>query len=103
LNKVKENKKIIERIGEQQQTLYTIIEILEEYNKGGSNNELIKEMKDLRVYFDKVSVNYEFVEPKTDAKKKTTTLQHKINYEIDTDILNQITLQVQLIRNNILK
>jgi hypothetical protein len=102
LNKMKSNQKIIERIGEQQQTLYTIIDILEEYNKGGSNDDLIKDMKDLRIYFDKVNVDYQFVEPKTDAKNKTTTLQHKISYKIDTDVLNQITLKVRTIRENIL-
>ena len=103
LNKVKSNKKIIERIGEQQQTLYTIIEILEEYNKSGSNDELIRDMKDLRLYFDKVSIDYQFVQPKTNAKEKTTTLQHNISYKIDTDVLNQITLKVQSIREKILK
>jgi hypothetical protein len=103
LNKKKSNPKITERIGEQQQTLYTIIEILEEYNKAGSNDELIKDMKDLKVQFDKVVVDYQFVEPKTDAKNKTTTLQHKITYNINAEILEQITLKVQTIRNNILK
>ncbi len=103
LNKIKSNKKIIERIGEQQQTLYTIIEILEEYNKAGSNDELIRDMKDLRLYFDKVSIDYQFVQPKTNAKEKTTTLQHNISYKIDTDVLNQITLKVQSIREKILK
>ncbi len=102
LNKMKSNPTIIERIGEQQQTLYTIIDILEEYNKGGSNDELIKEMKDLRIYFDKVNVDYQFVEPKTDAKNKITTLQHRISYKIDTDVLNQIILKVSTIRENIL-
>jgi hypothetical protein len=102
LNKSKSNKKVVERIGEQQQTLYTIIEILEEYNKAGSNDELIRDMKDLRIYFDKVAIDYQFVQPKTDAKTKTTTLQHNITYKIDTDILNQITLKVQSIREKII-
>jgi hypothetical protein len=103
LNKQKPNVKITERIGEQQQTLTTIIEILEEYNKDGSNDELIKDMKNLKIEFDKVVVDYQFVEPKTDAKNKTTTLQHKITYKINADILNQIATKVQTIRNNILK
>ncbi|TNF46165.1 MAG: hypothetical protein EP305_11975 [Bacteroidetes bacterium] len=102
LNKMKPNAKIKERIGEQKQTLYTIIEILEEYNKGGSNDELIADLNDLRFYFDKVNIDYEFVEPKTDAKNKTTTLQHNISIKIDTDILNQITLKVEDIRDNII-
>lgn len=103
LNNQKPNAKITERIGEQQQTLNTIIEILEEYNKVGNNDELIKDMKDLKVQFDKVVVDYQFVEPKTDAKNKTTTLQHKITYNINADILNQITAKVQKIRNNIIQ
>lgn len=103
LNKMKSNKLIIERIGEQQQTLYTIIEILEEYNKAGSNDELITDLKDLRFFFDKVNVDYQFVQPKTDAKNKTTTLQHNISYKIDTDVLNQITLKVESIREKLIK
>lgn len=103
LNKTKENKKIIERIGEQQQTLYTIIDILKEYNKSNTNNDLIKDLEDLRFFFDKVLIDYQFVEPKTDSKNKTTTLQHNISVKIDTDVLNQITLKVRTIRENILK
>jgi hypothetical protein len=103
LNKTKENKKIIERIGEQQQTLHTIIEILKEYNKSNTNNDLIKDLEDLRFFFDKVIIDYQFVEPKTDSKNKTTTLQHNISVKIDTDVLNQITLKVRTIRENILK
>lgn len=103
LNKTKENQKIIERIGEQQQTLYTIIEILKEYNKSNTNNELIEDLEDLRFFFDKVLIDYQFVEPKTDSKNKTTTLQHNITVKIDTDVLNQITLKVRSIRDNILK
>lgn len=102
LNKEKPNDKIIERIGEQQQTLNTIIEILSEYNKSGSNDELIDNLKDLKFYFDKVSIEYEFVEPKTDEKNKITTLQHKMTVKINTDILNQITVKVESIRESII-
>jgi hypothetical protein len=103
LNKTKENKKIIERIGQQQQTLHTIIEILKEYNKSNTNNDLIRDLEDLRFFFDKVIIDYQFVEPKTDSKNKTTTLQHNISVKIDTGVLNQITLKVRSIRENILK
>lgn len=102
LNKVKPNAQIKNRIGEQKQTLYTIIEILEEYNKGGINDELISDLNDLRFYFDKVSIDYQFVEPKTDAKNKTTTFKHNIKIKMDTDILNQITLNIEKIRDNII-
>jgi hypothetical protein len=103
LNRDKRNEKIVERIGEQQQTLNTIIEILTEYNKSGSNNDLIADLKDLKFYFDKVTINYEYVEPKTDEKNKITTLQHKMTVKVNTDILNQITVKVTEIRDNIIQ
>jgi len=103
LNKEKRSDKIVERIGEQQQTLNTIIEILKEYNKGGSNDELISDLEDLKFYFDKVSIEYTYEKPKTDPETKTTTLQHNIVVRINTDILNQITMKVSDIRDNIIQ
>jgi len=103
LNKTKSNQKIISRIGEQQQTLNTIIEILEEYNKKGSNDNIISELKDLQTSFDKVVIDYQYVAPKTDAKSKTTTLNHNITVKIDAATLEQIALKVAQIRENIIK
>ena len=103
LNSKKSNAKIIERIGEQQQTLNTIIEILTEYNKAGSNDDLIADLKGLKVLLDQVVINYEFVAPKTDEKSKTTTLQHNITVKISPDVLKQITAKVKTIRENIIQ
>lgn len=103
LNEQKMNKKIIDRIGEQQQTLSTIIEILSEYNKSGSNNDLIAELKELKVIFDKVTIDYKYVKPITDSKNKTTTLQHQISVNIKPDVLKQITAKVKAIRENIIQ
>lgn len=103
LNKQKNSEKITQRIGEQQQTLSTIIEILTEYNKAGSNDDLISDLKDLKVLFDKIDVVYEYLAPKTDAKNKITTLNHTITVKISTDILNQISMKVSDIRQNIIK
>ena len=103
LNRIKANPKIVERIGEQQQTLRTIIEILSEYNKTRMNDQLINDLKDLQLYFEKVSVEYQYVEPKTDAQKKITTLQHKITYSIDQNTLENITAQIKKIREKVIK
>ncbi len=101
LNRTKQSDAIVERIGEQQQTLNSIIEILREFNNNGSNDELIADMEDLQFYFNDISVDYEFVEPKTDSDKKLTTLNHKISIHIDTNTLNQITLKINSIRDKI--
>lgn len=95
------NHKIVERIGEQRETLATIIEILEKYNKKGSNDELISDMKELNTYFEKIIIEYEFVQPKTDASKKLTTLRHKTNVKMDTNVLNLITDKIRSIREKI--
>ncbi len=103
LNSKKNNVKIVDRIGEQQQTLTTIIEILTEYNKAGSNDDLITDLKSLKLLFDKVVIDYQFIEPKTDEKSKTTTLQHNITIKISPDILKQISAKVKTIRENIIQ
>ncbi len=102
LNKTASNKNIISRIGEQQQTLTTIIEILTEYNNKGENDSLIKDLTDLKVSFDLVKIEYDFVAPKTDVEKKLTTLQHKSSVSIDAVALEQISKKVNSIRQSII-
>jgi len=97
------NVKIKERIGEQQQTLTTMIEILEEYNKSKQNDELIASLKDLKTEFDKIKVDYTYVAPKTDAKNKVTTLQHDISVEISDDVMSAINTKVNNLRESVIK
>lgn len=101
INRENSNPKIMERIGEQRETLMTIVEILEKYNKDGSNDELITDMKDLQTYFNKIIIEYDFVQPKTDAKKKITTLQHKTHVKMDSNLLNFINDKIRTIREKI--
>tara|TARA_R110000737_G_scaffold161270_1_gene189150 strand:+ start:29365 stop:30249 length:885 start_codon:yes stop_codon:yes gene_type:complete len=102
LNIQKPSVKIVERIGEQQLTLTSIIEILSEYNTGKMNDGLIQDLKDLQFYFDKIEFKYTYVEPKTDEANKTTTLLHSLEIKIDTDILNQISMKIRSIREKII-
>jgi hypothetical protein len=102
INRKEYNTQIVERIGEQQLTLHTIIDILSEYNNKGSNKELITALKDLNFYFNKVHMDYTYVEPITEPTKKLTTLRHHIEIKVDTDILNQITLLINSIREKLI-
>jgi len=101
INKEANNSKILSRIGEQKETLNSIIDILSTYNKGGKFDDLIAEMKDLKSYFDNVEMNYEYVQPKTDAKKKLTVLRHKTTVEVETNTLNFIYQKIGSIRDKI--
>lgn len=103
INIQKPTSRIVERIGEQQWTLNSIIDLLSEYNDGGVNDELIGDLKDLQFYFDKIKFKYTFNEPTTDVENKTTMLNHKLEIKIDTDILNQISMKIRSIRQKITK
>lgn len=102
INKAKPDDKIIERIGEQKETLTTIIEILKNYNKKNSYDDLIAEMESLQGFFNQIEVSYDFVQPKTDAKKKLTTLQHNMVVRLDNNLLNFIYQKITSIRSSII-
>ncbi len=101
INIKKATPRIVERIGEQQWTLVSIIDLLSEYNTKGANDELIGDLHDLQFYFDKIESKYTYFEPTTDAENKTTMLNHKLEIKIDTDILNQISMKIRSIREKI--
>jgi hypothetical protein len=103
LNRTTPNKKIVERIGDQKQTLTTIIEILKLYNKNGINNDILSSLESLKLSFDKVVIEYEYVSPTTDAKNKITTLKHKSRIKMDTNVLNMITDKIGKIRSSIVE
>lgn len=103
LNEKKASPDIQRRIGEQKQSLASIIAILTEYNKGGSNDGLIAEMKDLQVSFDKIELVYEYAAPETDKEKHLTTFHHTLDIKMENGVLNEIKTKIEAIRANIIK
>lgn len=103
LNNKKPSKEIQVRIGEQKQTLNSIIDILIEYNNEGFNDELISKLKELKKSFDKIKMNYTYAAPDTDAATKTTTFHHELDIEIGEKILNEINNKISEIRADIIK
>lgn len=103
INKENENQKILDRIAEQTETLNTIIELLSDYNKKGEYDELVADMKDLKFYFDQITVNYEYIAPVTNAKTKTTTLRHKTVVTVDSSTLNFINQKIESIRGKVIE
>lgn len=101
LNSIKENQNIINRIGEQQQTLTSLIEILEEYNTNNLNDVLIADLTELKTIYDKVVIDYQFVAPKTNEAKKETTLQHTYKVKVDKAVLAEIGSKISAIRDKI--
>lgn len=103
LNRSKSDQKIINRIGEQQQTLTTIIDILDLYNKNGVNDEILEDLEDLKLTFNMVRIEYDYVAPETDEEKKLTTLQHETRVKMDSNVLNMITMKINNLRSKIVE
>ncbi|MNU80504.1 hypothetical protein D3C71_701370 [compost metagenome] len=101
INKQHANQQILDRIAEQTETLNTIVALLSDYNKKGEWDELIKDMKDLKFYFDQITINYEYASPVTNARTKTTTLRHKTVVTIDSNVLNLINQKIEAIRTKV--
>jgi hypothetical protein len=102
LNKSAPNNKIVQRIGEQKQTMSTIIEILEENNEKGINSQLIQKLKNLKVSFDLIKIDYKFVQPKTNESRKLTTLQHTSNVIADAKVIEELASKIISIRESII-
>lgn len=94
--------KILMRIGEQKQSLETIIELLEKYNEDGASDEIIADFKNLNESFQKISVSYEYVEPVTDADNKVTTIKNKMVIDLNEELTNEIVEKVSAMREKVI-
>ncbi|MEZ4891293.1 MAG: hypothetical protein R2779_12310 [Crocinitomicaceae bacterium] len=56
----KNDKELIDRVGEQKQTLQTLIAVLEENNKNNESDQLIQSFRDLKTSFDQILMNYKY-------------------------------------------
>ena len=103
LNDQKTSEKMLRRIGEQKQTLTTLIDLLSEYNKGQKSDGLIEDLNDLMTSFEKIELKYEYEAPETNEKKRITTLTHRLTVKVSDEVLEEIRTKITSIRNNIIK
>lgn len=101
INVKERNEKVIHHIGEQKQTVATIIDILKEYNFKGNTKKLQVDFTELKFYFDQIDIQYEYLTPITDVKSKKTILRHKLIVNVSDKILVEIADKIDAIRNNI--
>lgn len=102
LNKLGRNEAIINRIGDQKQSLETIISLMEEFNTNGVNDDLIKDLKVLKGYFDNIKCTYSYVEPMTNAEKHLTVLNHHSSVAASDEVIAEITTKINEIRTKII-
>ncbi len=93
---------LVNRIGEQKNSLNALVELLESSDKEKAATSLVAAMKELQSLFSGVSSTYTFQEPVTDAAKKTTFINSTSTVTIPADKLAAIVAKVTAIRNMML-
>jgi len=92
------NKEIINRVGEQKNTVYNLIKLLTPYYDQPEFSTLVDDLMELNDIFEKVEITYTFVEPTVDVAKKMTTINSTTTVNISPEVLKQITEKIGKIR-----
>lgn len=98
-----QNGEILKRIGEQNQSLETIVELLEKYNNNGQNDKYLKVFKNLNTLFEKINLTYKYIEPETDEENKITTIKSKMDIDISDDLAEKILNSINDARTQIIQ
>lgn len=93
------NKKLIERIVYQKLSLYTVLNLLEDF-KGNKDAMYLKNiMSELNMIFDQVKIkNTSKVEATTDKKNKVTTIKAESEVDISQEVFDKLIKKVEEIR-----
>lgn len=94
---------LVARIGEQKQTLETILSVLIDQNIEEQKPELVKAFKALDATYQNVAMHYKYSEPSIDLENNLTTLNHTISFEVPAKTLEDIKTKIAAIRNLIIK
>ena len=96
------NQNVIDRIGEQKSSLYSLISLLSKHADDEEYKNLVKELILLHDIFEEVQFNFEYIEATTDRSTQTTTINSKTTVNISKENLEAITEKVNSIRNQII-
>lgn len=104
LVKNKQNREIINRIGEQKHPLDNLIEVLTPYYyKSSEYTDLIDKLIDLAYEFDGIIYTYSYKPPKIDVEKKIIYINSESRIVISEYHLNIITKKIEEIRTSIVE
>lgn len=92
------NKEIINRVGEQKNTVYNLIKLLTPYYDQPEFSTLVDDLMELNDIFEKVEITYTFIEPTVDVANKTTTVNSTTTVSVSNEVLKQITEKIAKIR-----
>lgn len=101
--KLKANKEIINRVGEQKNTVYNLIQLLTPYYSKPEFSTLVDDLMELNKLFEQVQITYTYIKPTVDAAKKTTTINSTTTVTISNELIASITEKIDKIRTEAIK
>ncbi|TRX70652.1 hypothetical protein [Carboxylicivirga sp. M1479] len=97
---VDNNKRLIDRIVYQKLSLYTVINLLEEYKSNEDVNYLLTRISELNEIFEQVEINNTSkVEAETNAETRVTTIKAESEAVISPVVFEKLMKKVEEIRN----
>ncbi len=96
------NEKLHARIGEQKISLGNLIGLIGQVNLDGELDDIVKNLEDLKVIYDKVVYNYEWIEPETISNQSLTIVKSKSSVTVSDEVLIEISSKISEIRNSII-
>ena len=97
---IENNKRLIDRIVYQKLSLYTVINLLEEYEDNEDVKHLLSRISELNEIFEKVEINNTSkVEAETNAETKVTTIKADSEAVISPIVFDELMKKVEEIRS----
>jgi hypothetical protein len=100
--KQRNNQELRNRVAEQKTALTSIIKLLSIHSDKPEYEKLANDLSVLHEYFGYIKFKYVYVEPKTDAANKTTTINSRTEIIIDNDAMNKISAKLTDLRNKLI-
>lgn len=96
------NQEIINRIGEQKNTLSNLIKLIEPHYNQPEFRELIDQLIDLSYEFDEVEIKYTYEQPTVNVDKQNSIINSTSEVIITDEQIKNISEKIQLIREQII-
>lgn len=98
------NYKLIQRVGENKQSLENLIKLLSPYySESEEVAKLVDALIDLAYDFDSIEIEYKYVEPTTKPEDKITQVHSQSKINITDEVLGTIKSKIENIRNELIK
>ena len=94
------NNELISRIIDQKLTLGTVLSLLDENSDNEDVQNVMTNVDELKVVFDKIEVTTSKIEPVTDEETNVTTLKSETRIKMSPETYNELKDKVKVIRSN---